>query len=126
MKAKIETCWIGPLVMDDAEFSVFNHYTMDDICEIGAMNMMCIATQDDTIYEVIGTFVVGCGDSVTLDVTSVTELGSDDDGDVMGVHTTMLCGSYITLPAGAILSILTKNHDNELAEYQYTLVEKMM
>ena len=129
-KAKAD---IGPLALDFCEFKEFEHYDLDQICNLGAVNVTLIAEEAGQLYEVTGEFVLGIEAeiindyaTVSVKVHAIKELALDDDGDIDVLATTNVAGVYITVPVSTILAVTSTLHDLELFEQQYTLVESML
>ena len=126
-KAKAD---IGPLSLDFCEFKEFEHYDLDQICDLGAVNVTLIAEDAGQLYEVTGEFVMGAeaGDYATASVKvhAIKELALDDDGDIDVLATTNVAGVHITVPVSTVLAVTSTLHDLELFEQQYTLVESML
>ena len=126
-KAKAD---IGILSLDFCEFKEFEHYDLDQICDLGAVNITLIAEESGQFYEVTGEFAMGVGTgayaTALVEVHAVKEIALDDDGDIDVLYTTNVAGVHITVPVSTVLAVTSTLHDSELFEQQYTLVESIL
>jgi hypothetical protein len=102
---------IGFADVSAAEFIEFNHYTMDQFCDLGAMSVTFACKCDDTFYNVSGDFIVGTEDKVTVTVSGVSEAYLDEDGDVMYRDHEGVSGATLSLPYACVLAIATVTAD---------------
>lgn len=111
---KLQDCvsFVGKLDVDTAEFLSFDHYTFDDIADVGAIKVLFAAKDGDAFYEVYGDFVCGTGDNIVVEVTDVCEVAKDDVGDVVTLSTESVVGVALSLPYSCVLSVLTAVYDS--------------
>ena len=117
---------IGFIDIAQADFVEFNHYTADSFCELGAMDVSFACKYEGELFEVVGTFVVGSDDLLTVNVSSVSTFNRDDDGDIVNEDHTVVTGTCLTLPYSCVLAIYTTCFDAIEHEQDMMAVESII
>jgi hypothetical protein len=124
---------IGPIALDEAEFVEFHNYNLDTLGEIGAVKMGFIAKEAGTFYEVHGEFLLGVGNEtdaskefVLVNVTSVSELKIDEDGDLGDEDFTNVAGVSVSLPVSTVMTVFTVVNDTADIDDKYDELENLI
>ena len=118
--------YIGPLDLNESTLIKYDHYTLDQIADMGGACLKFVAEQDGEYYEVMGSFTSGSPDgTLTVSVALVSELVLDEDGVVDFGALTTINGVHLSTDPANVLTVITINSDFDLVKAESDKVKEL-
>lgn len=117
---------IGPLDLKESNLIQYDHYTLDQIADMGGACLKFVAEQDGEYFEVMGSFTSGSPDgTITVSVGLVSKLVLDEDGDVDWEAHTTINGVHLSTDPANVLTVITVNFDFDVVQAEYNKVKEL-
>ena len=117
---------LGPLDLNESTLIKYDHYTLDQIADMGGACLKFVAEQDGEYYEVMGSFTSGSPDgTLTVSVALVSELVLDEDGVVDFGALTTINGVHLSTDPANVLTVITINSDFDVVKAESDKVKEL-